>query len=203
MWYVRAEPEAMTVRHAHAARPHWILTLGDQVKRFAITLCGVVGGLLLTWFYLYTYSHISWPKLPSTPARGCYELDKCPVSWWQGGCFSRTCWGLPCFSASSMQWLTGAGRARDGVPRSASGRYSRACSTLNPMFRVCLRAEVLQFSAGPGRRPTRISAPPDRHHSADAYSRRRRSNTLTAPQPDASTHARSRSTARGIHPHRA
>ena len=87
MWYVRAEPEAMTVRHAHAARPHWILTLGDQVKRFAITLCGAVGGLLLTWFYLYTYSHISWPKLPSTPARGCYEIDKCPVSWWQGALF--------------------------------------------------------------------------------------------------------------------
>jgi len=45
---------------------------------------GILAGFLLTWFYLDVFSLISWPKLPSTPARGCYEIDKCPISWWQG-----------------------------------------------------------------------------------------------------------------------
>lgn len=57
------------------------------MKRFAIALLGALGGLLLTWFYLYVYSHINWPKLAGTPARGCYEIDKCPTSWWQGVSF--------------------------------------------------------------------------------------------------------------------
>ncbi|NTZ84950.1 hypothetical protein FCJ61_18555 [Burkholderia metallica] len=37
-----------------------------------------------------------------------------------------------------MYWLIGAGHARGGVPCSALEPYSRACSTLSPMFPVCL-----------------------------------------------------------------
>lgn len=54
------------------------------MRRFAITLSGTLGGLLLTWLYLDAYSLIRWPETPGTPARGCYEIDKCPISWWQG-----------------------------------------------------------------------------------------------------------------------
>lgn len=51
------------------------------MKRTVITLAGVMFGLFLTWFCLYTFSHIQWPQ-SNRPVKGCHELGKCSVPWW-------------------------------------------------------------------------------------------------------------------------
>ena len=54
------------------------------MKRLAISLCGTLYGLLLTWLRLYAYSHIKWPDISDSSRHGCHELGKCTVAWWEG-----------------------------------------------------------------------------------------------------------------------
>ncbi|EGD06477.1 hypothetical protein [Burkholderia pseudomultivorans] len=58
--------------------------MGNQVRRFAIFLLGILYGLLLTWFFLYTYSRIEWPEVRAPASHGCHELGHCPIRWWAG-----------------------------------------------------------------------------------------------------------------------
>ncbi|MDN7999486.1 hypothetical protein [Burkholderia multivorans] len=58
--------------------------LGNQVRRFAIFLLGILYGALLTWFFLYIYSRIEWPAVRSLAPHGCHELGHCPIRWWAG-----------------------------------------------------------------------------------------------------------------------
>lgn len=51
------------------------------MKRFAISLCGLLFGLLVTWGFIYTFSHVHWVK-PNHTATGCHELGKCATPWW-------------------------------------------------------------------------------------------------------------------------
>ncbi|KVC29085.1 hypothetical protein NUV26_28050 [Burkholderia pseudomultivorans] len=54
------------------------------MRRFAIFLLGILYGLLLTWFFLYTYSRIEWPEVRAPASHGCHELGHCPIRWWAG-----------------------------------------------------------------------------------------------------------------------
>ncbi len=51
------------------------------MRRFAISLCGLLFGLAVTWTFIYTFSHIQSAR-PNHIATGCHELGKCPSPWW-------------------------------------------------------------------------------------------------------------------------
>lgn len=55
--------------------------LRNQVNRLVISLCGLLFGLLVTWVFIYTFSHLYW-VVPNHIATDCHELGKCATPWW-------------------------------------------------------------------------------------------------------------------------
>jgi hypothetical protein len=51
------------------------------MKRAAISLAGLIYGLLLMWLCLYTFSRIGWHPSNET-ANGCHEIGPCEMPWW-------------------------------------------------------------------------------------------------------------------------
>ncbi len=56
--------------------------LGNQVKRLAVSLGGLLFGLLVTWAFFYAFSRLHWHGGSGHVATGCSELGKCPIPWW-------------------------------------------------------------------------------------------------------------------------
>ncbi|MFL9862798.1 hypothetical protein PQR67_01275 [Paraburkholderia fungorum] len=51
------------------------------MRRAVVSFAGVIFGAFLTWFCLYMFSHIQWPK-SNRVVEGCHELGKCAAQWW-------------------------------------------------------------------------------------------------------------------------
>lgn len=62
------------------------------MKRFIAALTGTAFGLFASWFCLYVFSQIDWPR-SDRPATGCNELSHCPVHWWTYPLFFGTLLG--------------------------------------------------------------------------------------------------------------
>ena len=54
--------------------------LGNQVKRLAIALGGLIFGLFVSWAFMYAISHVHIAR-PDHIANSCNELGKCPTPW--------------------------------------------------------------------------------------------------------------------------
>jgi hypothetical protein len=53
-----------------------------MMKRIAVAFAGLLYGLVLTFLCLYVLSRIQWTP-SKEPARGCHEIGKCPITWWE------------------------------------------------------------------------------------------------------------------------
>jgi hypothetical protein len=70
----------------------------------AISLCGFVFGLAITWAFLYTFSHVHWPARPDRVVTGCHELGKCTTPWWTAPVMASYLCG-PAIAYGVLNWV--------------------------------------------------------------------------------------------------
>jgi hypothetical protein len=52
------------------------------MMRIAIGLIGFIYGLIFVWSAQFILNKIDWQR-SNIVVQGCYELGKCPISWWK------------------------------------------------------------------------------------------------------------------------